>query len=105
MRGPKVTLTLQTYSSTSDGQGGFTRTWSDSVSIKGTLLSYNESEFIGADKKTVSKLYRFFVKYDSNITINSKDRFALGSRTFEIEAVDNVGELNRHWEISLKELD
>ena len=86
MRGPKTNLTFQTYADVSDGGGGYVRTWSTVVVIRGVLNAvggYERQGILMRDTAYVS--HRFFCDYSGVVTLTEFKRAVLGSRVFEIK--------------------
>lgn len=104
MRGPKTKLTLQRYSEASNGMGGFTHTWSDVKTIKGVLIAISGNERFSTSKETVYISHCFYCDY-FDTAITERDRFLKGNRKFDIELINNVAEMDRNFEIALKEIE
>jgi len=104
MRGPKTNLTFQTYVDVSDGGGGYVRTWSTVVVIRGVLNAvggYERQGILMRDTAYVS--HRFFCDYSGAVMLTEFKRAVLGSRVFEIKYVQNVAEQGIHWIFDLQE--
>jgi len=102
--GPKTELTLQKYTLVSDNMGGFLETWQSKRKMKGVLLSLSGRERFVTGKTEVFRTHKFVVKYPIGISIEEKDKFVLGARTFDIQAVADPAEQHRTLEIELLEV-
>lgn len=100
MRGPKTSLTLVSITRTSDGMGGWTESESNVATIEGYLRTLSGRERLASDMETVVRTHRFYCDYNSNITEDK--RFKLGSKYFDIEAINNIGNMNIYMQIDLK---
>ena len=104
MRGPKSTLTLERKTETRDAAGGYTIVWADVIDIKGVLCNISGNERLSADKLTVIATQNFYIDFLHGETITEEDRFSLGTRTFKINYVNNIGgNSDRALRINLKE--
>lgn len=103
MRGPKIELILERYSTSSDGGGGLTKIWTQVRKISGMLTFVNPDERIRADKETTHIRYQFWCHYIKGLNISTKDEFSkIGtSYRFRIVAVDDVLEQSKLWKIDL----
>lgn len=108
VQGPKTTLTLQRVTETNSAYGT-SEAWSYVANIIGVLtgsrMTRNRTiETAKSEKETVFGRYTFYCDYPFGITITEKDRFILGTRTFEIIFVYNPGMKNQYLEIELDEI-
>ncbi len=94
----------QTLTSTDDGQGGVTESWTDGTAFRGRLSSMPINEQFNADKTTVFASHKL---YCNNQTINETYRIrnSDSSRYFQVKGVVNPSNNNDHLEILLLELD
>lgn len=104
MIGPKVRLMLQRSTETRDGYGGVSETWSNVRAVEGNLITTKGDESLMADRIAVAVTHHFFCDYSQSFTVTEKDRFVLGTRTFDILLVNNIGSMNINWNIYLKEV-
>ena len=104
MRGKKKTLTLERKTLEDDGMGGRKETWADVVNVKGVLCTIDGDERLAADKLTVISTHHFYIDFLHGETITEVDKFSMGTRTFKINYVNNIGaNQNRALKITLKE--
>jgi len=102
--GPKTELVLERKTQTADGQGGYTESWQSKRKMKGVLISLQGNERFITGKTEVFRTHKFLVNYPKDLTITEKDKFALGTRTFDIQVVSDILEQHRQLEIELKEI-
>lgn len=102
--GPKTQLTLQKYTKVSDGMGGYTFVHQAKRKMKGVLLSLSGRERFVIGKTEVFRTHKFVVHFPIGITVTEKDRFALGTRKFDIQVVSDPAEVHHHLEIDLLEV-
>lgn len=107
MIGPKTTLILQRLSTTDDGGGGFTETWTEIHRFTGTLTSVSGDERYVRYADAPYGNHYFYIDYPKNpsITITEKDRFLSvdGTREFQIKYVEPPAATKRFLLIHLKE--
>ena len=98
------TFTPQTYSETSDSQGGFTKAWTDGSTFAGRLSRLVASERLSQDKETAIASHKVYCQTD--VDIDPEDRIILGSRTFLVKGVLKPSNLttNGHLEITVLEI-
>lgn len=104
MLGPKTELVLQKFTLVPDNMGGFLETWQAKRKMKGILLSLSGRERFITGKTEAYRTHKFMVDYPKNLIITEKDRFALGSRTFDIKSIADPAEQHIHLEIDLLEI-
>lgn len=107
--GPQTSLTLKTKTETTDSAGSYTITWATVQTISGVLTQARgrESEKYIYARDSVGRLvaystHVFFCEEPSSIT--AEDQFTYGTRTFEIVAIREPGNMNHHLEIDLLEI-
>lgn len=104
MTGPQTKLTLQSVTETSDGLGGVTESWQNVRIVSGVFVSNRGNETLSIGNKTVFATHFFFCDYSKSVTITEKNRFILGTRTFDILFVDDIGNQNIDLKIYLDEV-
>ena len=102
--GRKTRLRLQRYLESRDEYSSVTRLWVNKMYIKGVLVPASGEERLSLDKLTVYGTNKFFCDIPKNETITEKDRFTLGTRTFEIKSIDDPDNGGIRYEILLKEI-
>lgn len=92
MRGPKVELVLQRYTSSSDDGGGIIKSWTSMRKIKGVLAFIGADERERASKETLQLRYHFWCNKPKGLDITTKDEFSrVGSRfRYRIIYVDDI---------------
>jgi len=95
------TLTLQSVTETSDGQGGITSAWADNGTFRGRISSLSSQEKMSQDKITAESTHKIFC---DNMTVTFKDRIKWGSYYFEITGIKNPSEMYHHLEIMVREI-
>ena len=108
VQGPQTTLFLQRVTEANSAYGT-TESWGHVARITGVLtisrMTRNRTiEVAKSEKETVFGRYTFYCDYPDGVVITEKDRFVLGSRTFEIIFVYNPGTKNQYLEIELDEI-
>jgi head-tail adaptor len=101
------TFTPQSLTTTSDSQGGFTKSWTAGSTFEGRLSMLGIDERLAEDKMTVIATHRLFALTD--VTVTEEDQITLGSRTFKITGVQKPSNTDTltgaHLEITLLEVD
>jgi len=98
-------FTPQTYTETSDSQGGFTKAWADGTTFEGRLSRLTADEKLLLDKETEIATHKVYCL--TTVDVDPEDRIVLGSRTFLVTGVQRPSNLTTdgHLEISVKEID
>jgi SPP1 family predicted phage head-tail adaptor len=104
MVGPKVKIIHQRCVLTSDGAGGFSESWTDIGTLRGSLMLPKGSERTDHDRMEVSSTHTFYCDYKVGATVQSKDRLMYNGRIFEVMYSENPAELSWFLQIRLKEL-
>ncbi len=99
------TFTPQTYTETTDNQGGFTKAWVDGSTFEGRLSRLLASEGLSDDKETAIGSHKVYCL--TTVDVDPEDRIVLGSRTFLVKGVLRPSNLTTggHLEITVQELD
>ena len=105
VRGPKIEVELQRYSSTDDGMGGYTQDWSGVRKITGVLVALNDTERMGPGMETVYSTHDFFCDYQVGLVITEKDRLRFGDRIFDIQSTEKIKEKKAMFQMSLLEVE
>jgi len=99
-----VTVDVQQCSVSNTRRGGVTRTWTNryaSMPARIQPMTGVEAQLYGSTRTPVT--HHMFVS--GNYTgITEQDRIVYGTRTFEIELVRNIDEMDHHTELVLREL-
>lgn len=77
-------ITFQTLSLVTDGQGGYTETWADLVTVWAFVKPMTMNERIFAQKLEPLITHKVVIRYRTDVT--SEMRFTYDSRTFQIKA-------------------
>ena len=96
------TLTLQTLTETSDGQGGVITSWADSGTFMARISPLTSQERLMQDKSTNITTHKI---YCDNMAVSPKDRIRWGDYYFEITGIINPSEMYHHLEIHAREID
>lgn len=92
------TVVIRRYTSASDGMGGLVETWAAVGTVTGRVSPAGRAgaEAIIAEQLTAAEPY--VITIPTGTTVYERDRFVIGTRTFEIEYV------NAHaaWETALR---
>lgn len=99
------TFTPQTSTTVYTDLGGETKTWTDGDTFEGRLSILKAWERIGPDKETAIASHKIYCL--TSVTISAAGRITLGSRTFEVKAVQKPSNLDTdgHLEITVLEID
>lgn len=96
------TLTLQTLTETTDGQGGVTSAWTSGGSFRARISPLNDTEKMSQDKTTNVATHKVFC---DNMTVVPGDRILYGTIPLEITGIINPSESYDHLEIWVREVD
>jgi head-tail adaptor len=100
-------MILQSFTGTSDGQGGSADTVTNVETIKGSLQPMSKDKVIAYGKPTSTPMFIFIVegkKVDRTTrTITTAQKFLYGTRTFQVLFVANQFESNNILKIDLQE--
>ena len=86
----KHRVALQSVAQASDGQGGFTDTWTTSATVWAAIEPLNGFEKLQAMQLASPVTHKVTIRYRAGVT--TKDRLLYGSRVFHIKEVINVDE-------------
>ena len=99
------TFTPQTYTETTDDQGGVTTAWTDGTDFDGRLSILSVSERMAQDKLTAVATHKVYCL--TSVDVDPNDQIVLGARTFIVIGVQRPSNLitNGHLEIMVREID
>lgn len=100
--GPKTELTLERVT-TADDQW-HKETWRQVRKMKGVLIPLPGNERFITGKTEAYRTHKFMVDYPKDLTVTEKDRFTLGSQTFNIKSIVDPVEQHIHLEMDLWEI-
>jgi head-tail adaptor len=86
---------LSRLTATTDDRGGEDHTWADVKNVAGTFSIVSDRERMMYGKKAEGAEYKFVVDYLFSSTIETIDRFKVGTRILEIIGVENPMNQNR----------
>lgn len=95
----KHQLVLQQRSTSADGVGGFTRSWSDVATLWAEIVPISGSEKFAYEQQTSRQRYRIKLRYRSDITPGMRLFETASSRVFDIKSVINTHEQDKIIEI------
>lgn len=95
-------VTLQQVSQSSDGQGGFTESWSSVATLFAEIKPQKSYERFQAAQMQTPTTHKITIRYRAGIT--TKHRLIFGTRVFEIKGIINPDEANRILELTALEL-
>lgn len=84
---------LQSLSSVSDGQGGFTESWTTEDTLHAAVAPLSAQEVYWAGQQDGGETHKITVRYNASIT--NKKRFLFGTRVLNLTSVRNILERNR----------
>ncbi len=93
-----------TLTSTDDGQGGVTESWTVGTGFRGRLSSLSSQERMSSNKLILDSTHKLFCDH---LTIDATKRIknSDGTRYFSISGIINPSNSNHHLELYLKEFD
>ena len=99
------TFTPQTYTETTDSQGGFTKAWTNGTTFEGRLSKLKVDEKLAQDKETAIATHKVYCL--ASVDVDTEDRIVLGARTFLVTGVQRPSNLTTdgHLEIPVREVD
>lgn len=97
----KHRVTLQSISRVSDGQGGYTESWTDVADLWASIEPVKGYEKYQAMQVQTPVSHKMVIRYRSGVT--TKNRILYGSRVFDIKEVLNVNEDGRFLQIKALE--
>lgn len=80
-------ITIQQYSTTSDGQGGFTRSWTTFATRWASIEPMKGTEQFRQDQKHPRQLFKIKLRYLSGL--NEKMRISYDGATYFIVSIEN----------------
>lgn len=103
IRGPKIKMTLQRYTTSSDGGGSSTKGWQPIAVFNGVLAFIWADERERTEREALENRYQYWVQFRSDVTPTTKDEFTRAgvSQRYRVVYVDNILEQNRIWKIDL----
>lgn len=94
-------ITIQSETRTSDGAGGWDRTWTNFANARAEIKPLRGAEQFRAMNLEDSITHKITIRYRSGIT--SHMRIVFGTRIMNIRSVINIDERNRWLEIMADE--
>ncbi len=98
-----MTLEQPVAGTASTASGEVLSTWTKLASVWCSLMPLTGKELFAAQQVRAETTHIVKTWHRTDITITSAMRLTLGSRTFAIESVLNVGELNKETELRVVE--
>ena len=98
----KHRVTLQSCSQTTDGQGGYTDSWSDVVTLWASIEPLKGYERYQAMQLETPVTHKVTIRYNAAVT--TAKRLIYGSRVFNIKEVINLAEENAFMELRVNEM-
>lgn len=97
------TITLQKYTKTPDGEGGWDKTWNDTVtSVRASVEPLLGREYLMAGQIQERVTTRIRMRYRTDVT--GEWRVKHGNRIYEIDSVMNPREMNRETVLMCREI-
>jgi len=88
----------QTAVQTSDGEGGFTKSWTTKKQVYAKIIPMRDTRVLEAAQVTFNAGYVFRVRYDSEIVCPG--RFVFEGNLYTIHAVENIDSLDRYMNVT-----
>lgn len=100
----RETFYPQTLTTTEDGSGGVTQSYSDGTSFKGRYSTLSAEERVSEDKVTASRMGKI---YCNSITLGESSRIRNSDDTkhYEIKGILNPSNMSDHLEIKVLDID
>jgi len=95
-------IELQSFTSVSDGMGGFTKTWARVAFVRAAIWPIPAKEQILAASPTMIGTHRVRIRYYGDLT--PAWRILFGTRYFSIVSIINPNEKNQMQELLCKEV-
>jgi len=93
-------VTVQDFTTVSDGAGGLTQTWADTHTFYADIEPMKGREAIEAEQLIGKQPYKFTTRYSSEVaSIDNESRIEFGTRYFNIHSVVNLNEENEFLEV------
>jgi len=93
-------VTAQDFTTTGDGAGGLTQTYSDTHTFYAEIEPQTGREAIEAEQLLGKQSYKFTTRYVSELAdLDNESRLKFGTRFFNIHSVVNLNEENEFLEI------
>lgn len=97
----KRRVTLQTFTQTDDGAGGFIDGWQDITTVWASITPLQGRELYQAQQVDAEVTHRVTIRYRENV--NSDMRILYNNRELTIQSIINVDENNRFLELICQE--
>lgn len=91
-------LLVQTKVETRDADGAVTITYTDLATVWGQVAPLSGSKTVSRDRVEATTVYRIRMRYFAGLT--ASHRILLGSRVFQITAIQNVEERGIEWVVT-----
>lgn len=92
-------VTIQRYTSVSNGFGGYTETWADHLEYEGVIDQLSGNEYFKADKVFPGSTH---ILIGPVADITEKDRAIFNNKQYDVKNVDNPMNMDVHLEILLE---
>jgi SPP1 family predicted phage head-tail adaptor len=89
----KFRITIQSLGQSSDGQGGWTDTWTDGDTVYASIEPVKAWERFQADQMQTPVTHKLVMRYRSDVTTTSRLKY--GTRYFWVKEVINEDENSR----------
>lgn len=93
----RQSIALQNPVMTSDGQGGYSTTWSTAATIAATVVEKTSSEFVDGKRLAGSVKYDITMRYRADIGYDS--RISYSGRTLNIYSIIDPDSTKRYLEL------
>jgi SPP1 family predicted phage head-tail adaptor len=94
------TCTIQRPANTQDAIGGTVEAWSvKSANVPCLVRQLSAQERAGVGRELLVSTHRLYCEYD--VDIRATDRVIYTGKTYDVQSVYNVDDLNRHLEVDM----
>jgi SPP1 family predicted phage head-tail adaptor len=90
-------ITIQVIAQTADGQGGYSDAWSTFATLWAKIEQVSGKEAYQAMQIESPAVYKMTIRYIAGVT--TKHRVLFGTRTFNINRVNNINEADEYIEL------
>lgn len=97
-------IALQQNTPTVDAHGQPIASWATTATVYARLDPLSGREFIEGARRDADITHRITIRYRADITPTTAWRILYGTRVFDIEAVLNLDERDRVWQIMAREV-
>ena len=88
----RKSISIESLTSTSDGQGGFTESWSEHVAVESEVTYMDSSEAMQAGRVETGQMIKFYFRYKPGVTESM--RVSFNGEYLPIRSINNIHDAN-----------